>query len=184
MGCGTGILGIIALKRGAGSLTAIDIDPWAYENVQENASLNNISIDEIICGDASTLEGKAPYDLILANITRNILLEDMPRYTAVMHSGSRLLLSGFYEEDIPLLVETGDPSSFEGVVVVRTPLATRLQRLVSSRGMSEEDARARITAQATDEQREAIATWIIDNGGSLEETAEQVRTVWAQMIAA
>ena len=108
MGCGTGILGIIALKRGAGSLTAIDIDPWAYENVQENASLNNVSIDEIICGDASTLEGKAPYDLILANITRNILLEDMPRYTAVMRSGSRLLLSGFYEEDIPLLVARGE----------------------------------------------------------------------------
>lgn len=92
--------------------------------------------------------------------------------------------SGIILEDIPLLVETGDPSAFEGVVVVRTPLATRLQRLVSSRGMSEEDARARIAAQATDEQREAIATWIIDNGGSLEETAEQVRAVWEQMTAA
>lgn len=107
MGCGTGILGIIALRCGASSLTAIDIDPWAYENVHENAALNAVSVDEIICGDASALEGKAPYDLILANITRNILLEDMPRYTAVMHSGSRLLLSGFYEEDIPLLVERG-----------------------------------------------------------------------------
>ena len=91
--------------------------------------------------------------------------------------------SGIILEDIPLLVESGDPSAFEGVVVVRTPLATRLQRLVSSRGMSEEDARARIAAQATDEQREAVATWIIDNGGSLEETAEQVRTVWEQMTA-
>ena len=92
--------------------------------------------------------------------------------------------SGVVLEDIPLLVETGDPSAFEGVVVVRTPLATRLQRLVSSRGMSEEDARARIATQATDEQREAVATWIIDNGGSLEETAEQVRAVWEQMTAA
>ena len=92
--------------------------------------------------------------------------------------------SGVVLEDIPLLVETGDPSAFEGVVVVRTPLATRLQRLVSSRGMSEEDARARIAAQATDEQREAVATWIIDNGGSLEETAAQVRAVWAQMTVA
>ena len=107
MGCGTGILGIIALRRGASSLTAIDIDPWAYENVHENATLNAVSVDEIICGDASALEGKASYDLILANITRNILLEDMPRYVAVMHSGSRLLLSGFYEEDIPLLVDRG-----------------------------------------------------------------------------
>lgn len=92
--------------------------------------------------------------------------------------------SGIILEDIPLLVESGDPSAFEGVVVVRTPLATRLQRLVSSRGMSEEDARARIAAQATDEQREAVATWIIDNGGSLEETAELVRAVWEQMTAA
>ncbi|WP_294627412.1 dephospho-CoA kinase [uncultured Rothia sp.] len=92
--------------------------------------------------------------------------------------------SGIILEDIPLLVESGDPSAFDGVVVVRTPLATRLERLVSSRGMSEEDARARIAAQATDEQREAVATWIIDNGGSLEETAEQVRAVWEQMTAA
>ena len=92
--------------------------------------------------------------------------------------------SGIILEDIPLLVESGDPSAFEGVAVVRTPLATRLQRLVSSRGMSEEDARARIAAQATDEQREAVATWVIDNGGSLEETAEQVRAVWEQMTAA
>ena len=84
--------------------------------------------------------------------------------------------SGIILEDIPLLVESGDPSAFEGVAVVRTPLATRLQRLVSSRG--------RIAAQATDEQREAVATWVIDNGGSLEETAEQVRAVWEQMIAA
>ena len=92
--------------------------------------------------------------------------------------------SGVVLEDIPLLVETGDPSAFEGVVVVRTPLATRLERLVSSRGMSEEDARARIAAQTSDEQREAVATWIIDNGGSLEETTEQVRAVWQQMVAA
>ena len=108
MGCGTGILGLIALKRGARHLTAIDIDPWAYANVQENAPLSSLSIDEIICGDASALEGKAGYDLILANITRNILLEDMPRYRAVMLPGASLVLSGFYEEDIPLLRARGE----------------------------------------------------------------------------
>ena len=108
MGCGTGILGLIALKRGARHLTAIDIDPWAYANVQENATLSSLSIDEIICGDASALEGKAGYDLILANITRNILLEDMPRYRAVMLPGASLVLSGFYEEDIPLLRARGE----------------------------------------------------------------------------
>ena len=107
MGCGTGILGIIALKRGARHLTAIDIDPWAYDNVQENAQLSGVTIQEMICGHASSLEGKAPYDLILANITRNILLEDMPRYRAVMAPGARLVLSGFYEEDAPQLIARG-----------------------------------------------------------------------------
>ena len=108
MGCGTGILGLIALKRGAKHLTAIDIDPWAYANVQENASLSGVLIDEMLCGDASLLEGKEPYDLILANITRNILLEDLPRYRQVMKVGGRIVLSGFYEEDIPLLRARGE----------------------------------------------------------------------------
>lgn len=107
MGCGTGILGLIALKRGAGYLTAIDIDPWAYANVQENASLSGVTIDEMLCGDAALLSDKAPYDLILANITRNILLEDLPRYRAVMKPGARIVLSGFYEEDIPRLEARG-----------------------------------------------------------------------------
>ena len=85
MGCGTGILGLIALKRGARHLTAIEnIDPWAYANVQENATLSGVTIDEMLCGDAALLEGREGYDLILANITRNILLEDMPRYREVM----------------------------------------------------------------------------------------------------
>ena len=108
MGCGTGILGLLALKRGARHLTAIDIDPWAYANVQENATLSGVTIDEMLCGDAALLEGRAGYDLILANITRNILLEDMPRYRAVMLPGARLILSGFYEEDIPLLRARGE----------------------------------------------------------------------------
>lgn len=108
MGCGTGILGLIALKRGARHLTAIDIDPWAYANVQENATLSGVTIDEMLCGDAALLEGREGYDLILANITRNILLEDMPHYREVMRPGARLILSGFYEEDIPLLCARGE----------------------------------------------------------------------------
>ena len=108
MGCGTGILGLIALKRGARHLTAIDIDPWAYANVQENATLSGVTIDEMLCGDAALLEGREGYDLILANITRNILLEDMPCYREVMRPGARLILSGFYEEDIPLLRARGE----------------------------------------------------------------------------
>lgn len=107
MGCGTGILGILALKQGARSLTAIDIDEWAYQNVLENANLNAVHIDEALQGDATSLEGRGPYDLVLANITRNILLQDLPAYAEVMASGARIILSGFYKEDAPLLIERG-----------------------------------------------------------------------------
>ncbi|MEE0238504.1 MAG: dephospho-CoA kinase [Pauljensenia sp.] len=85
--------------------------------------------------------------------------------------------------DVPLLLEGAGAERFDAVVIVDAPLEARIARL-ERRGVSPEDARARIAAQATDEQREAVATWIIDNGGSLEETAEQVRAVWEQMTAA
>ncbi len=108
MGCGTGILGILALKEGAKSLTAIDIDEWAYENVMENAKLNEVQIDEIIQGDASSLAGKEDFDLVLANITRNILYQDLPEYAKVMKQGARIVLSGFYQEDVAKLRERGE----------------------------------------------------------------------------
>ncbi len=107
MGCGTGILGILALKQGAGHLTAIDIDEWAYHNVLENASLNGVSIPDALQGDASSLSGREPYDLVLANITRNILLQDLPAYVEVMRPLGTIALSGFYQEDAPLLIERG-----------------------------------------------------------------------------
>lgn len=107
MGCGTGILGILALKQGAEHLTAIDIDEWAYHNVLENASLNGVSIPDALQGDASSLSGREPYDLVLANITRNILLEDLPAYVEVMRLGATIALSGFYQDDAPLLIERG-----------------------------------------------------------------------------
>ncbi len=108
MGCGTGILGILALKKGAKSLTAIDIDEWAYENVMENAGLNEVQIEEVIQGDASSLKGKGNFDLVLANITRNILYQDLPAYVEVMGQGARIVLSGFYEEDVAKLRERGE----------------------------------------------------------------------------
>lgn len=107
MGCGTGILGILALKQGAKSLVAIDIDEWAYLNVLENASLNAVHIDEALQGDASSLAGREVFDLILANITRNILLQDMEAYAAVLAEGGSLVLSGFYEADCELLIAEG-----------------------------------------------------------------------------
>lgn len=103
MGCGTGILGLLALKHGARELTAIDIDEWAYQNVLENAELNGLSVPDALQGDASSLSEREPYDLILANITRNILYEDMPLYVEVLASSGRLVLSGFYAEDLDLL---------------------------------------------------------------------------------
>ncbi|MGV3245916.1 dephospho-CoA kinase [Rothia sp. 11254D007CT] len=86
-------------------------------------------------------------------------------------------------EDIPLLAETGQAADFDAVIVVEAQRQERLRRLVEVRGMSEADARARIAAQASDEQRRAIATWVIDNSGSLERTAAQVREVFAKITA-
>lgn len=108
MGCGTGILGILALKQGAKSLTAIDIDEWAYLNVIENAMLNGVVIEDALQGDASSLATRGPYDLILANITRNILLEDMAAYAQTLAPSGRLVMSGFYEEDAGAIIAHGE----------------------------------------------------------------------------
>lgn len=86
-------------------------------------------------------------------------------------------------QDIPLLVETGQADKFDGVIVVHTDLDTRLERLVGLRAMDVDDARARIAAQATDEQRRAVADWIIDNSGSLADTESQVAAVWDELTS-
>lgn len=91
--------------------------------------------------------------------------------------------SGIIIDDIPLLVEGGRAGEFAGVVTIYTDLDTRLERLVHSRGMDEADARARIAAQASDEQRAQIATWIVDNSGSLEHSREQVDRIWDEMMS-
>jgi len=101
MGCGTSVLGIFALKRGAQEVLAIDIDEWAVENSEENAERNNVSFT-VKQGTAEDL-GNENFDVILANINRNILLADIPKYVAVLHEEGQLLLSGlcdFDEEDI------------------------------------------------------------------------------------
>lgn len=101
MGCGTAVLAILAKIRGAQYVEAIDIDEWAYNNALENAQRNNVDIN-IRIGDASLL-GPTQFDVIIANINRNILLNDMAAYSAVLKSGGNLLLSGFYESDVPSL---------------------------------------------------------------------------------
>lgn len=108
-GCGTGILGIVALKLKASHVTAYDIDEWSSDNTRHNAVINRIDSQlSVYCGDASLLDSKtADYDLVLANINRNILLNDMPRFCQIMKQDAKLILSGFYTEDIPLLEARG-----------------------------------------------------------------------------
>jgi ribosomal protein L11 methyltransferase len=99
MGCGTGILGILCAQKKAQRVTGIDIEEWAYNNANENIAMNNIDSMEVHCGDASLL-GNENYDVILANINRNILLEDISKYVKVLNDNGILLLSGFYNSDI------------------------------------------------------------------------------------
>lgn len=108
-GCGTGILGIVALKLKASHVTAYDIDEWSSDNTCHNAVINRVDSQlSVYCGDASLLDFKtADYDLVLANINRNILLNDMPRFCQIMKQDAKLILSGFYTEDIPLLEARG-----------------------------------------------------------------------------
>jgi len=102
MGCGTAILAILAEMKGAHPIDAIDIDNWCYLNSIENAERNNCHHISVYEGDADLLKGKK-YDLIIANINRNILLNDMQQYVDCMNENAILLLSGFYEEDIPVI---------------------------------------------------------------------------------
>ncbi len=105
MGCGTAILAILAEMKGAKPIDAIDIDNWCYLNSIENAERNNCSEITVYEGDASLVVGKK-YDLIIANINRNILLNDMQQYVDCLNENGMLLLSGFYTEDIPIINES------------------------------------------------------------------------------
>lgn len=98
MGSGTAVLAILAKKLGSSHTVAIDNDEWAYRNAFTNIALNGISDIEIVLGDASSIQGD--FDVVLANINRNILLRDMQHYVAAMRSDARIFFSGFYVEDL------------------------------------------------------------------------------------
>ena len=115
MGCGTSILAILASMRGADPVTAIDIDDWCVNNSRDNIELNGISNITVELGDANLLKGRKPFDVIIANINRNILLADMAQYAACMHSGSELFMSGFYVQDIPAIQEKAESLGMEFV---------------------------------------------------------------------
>ncbi|WP_431122798.1 50S ribosomal protein L11 methyltransferase [Flagellimonas flava] len=101
MGCGTGVLAILAKMKGASQVDAIDIDEWCFLNSKENVERNNCEI-EVYQGDSSILPGKK-YDIILANINRNILLSDIPIYSECLNPEGELYLSGFYIEDLDVI---------------------------------------------------------------------------------
>jgi len=108
MGCGTSILAILASMRGADALLAVDIDSWCVNNSIENIALNHINNIEVELGDAATLNGKGPFDVVIANINRNILLHDMAAYVACMKPQAELYMSGFYAEDVLLIREKAE----------------------------------------------------------------------------
>lgn len=102
MGCGTAVLAILAKKMGASKILAIDNDEWAYNNSIENIEKNHAAEIEVLLGDATAI-GQRNFNLILANINRNVLLRDIPAYASVLKKGGTLLLSGFYEADVSMI---------------------------------------------------------------------------------
>lgn len=112
MGTGTGILAILCKMRGAGKVTGIEIDPGAFENAVENAALNRQEVN-FICGDASALKDLEPADIFLANINRNVITADIARYADKIKPGGVLFLSGFYTDDIPVVMASARPLGLE-----------------------------------------------------------------------
>ena len=112
-GTGTGILSIMAVKRGAESVFAYDIDEWSVENTKDNLLLNHIYNNvEVEVGDSSVLEDKEKADLLIANINRNILLQDLPRFASSLKPKGQMILSGFYLEDVQTLAKAASELGF------------------------------------------------------------------------
>ena len=103
MGCGTAVLAILAAKKDASRVIAIDMDEWAYQNAIENCRLNDTSHIQVIMGCAEQIAPAGMFDYIFANINRNILLNDIPVYCQALKPDGEILLSGFYTEDIPMI---------------------------------------------------------------------------------
>lgn len=114
MGCGTGVLAILAEMRGAQPIDAIDIDNWCYLNTVENVERNQCKHITAYEGDVSLLEDKK-YDVVIANINRNILLKDISRYAKTLKSNGQLFLSGFYSEDLELITKECKSNNLEFV---------------------------------------------------------------------
>ena len=116
MGCGTGVLAILAAKLGAGDILAIDIDEWSVENSKENASENGFPEMSIKKGDVDLISKEKPFDIILANINKNILKRHLPFYAEKMLAGSLIFLSGFFVNDAEELVTCAGGLGLDPVV--------------------------------------------------------------------
>ena len=117
--CGTGILGIVASRLGANRVLGYDIDEWSSENAKHNAALNGVNNLDVLLGDASVLDGvKEEFDVVIANINRNILLNDMTAFRSHLKTGGRLILSGFYETDVPMLEQAAQSNGLTIIDVV------------------------------------------------------------------
>ena len=112
MGCGTGILGILAMKKGASAVDAIDADAWCVENALENCKQNNCEQIQV-CHATEAPKGTRTYDCILANINTNVLLSQLKSYARILKPQGTLLLSGFYEEDLPIMTQACEKHGFE-----------------------------------------------------------------------
>mgnify|MGYP001197451909 CR=1 FL=1 len=115
VGCGTGILSVLASKLGAIDVVGLDIDNWAFENAQENAKLNNISDIHFVYGNISSVINRK-YDIILANINRNTILNDLTFYSEAMYDYSDIILSGFLEKDVSVILKESAKFGLELVV--------------------------------------------------------------------
>lgn len=113
VGCGTGVLAIVAMKGGAREMVAVDIDDWACDSCRESMALSGVELD-VRCGSMETVEGEC-FDFVLANINRNILVAMMPQFASSLPSGGDLLMSGFLSEDVAHIAEAAAAHGFDMV---------------------------------------------------------------------
>lgn len=113
MGCGTGVLAILAAQCGAKEIVGIDIDEWSVENARENCQRNGADHIELFMGDAMLLAKQAPFDFIFANINKNILKRDMSVYASVLKVGGTILFSGFFTTDTDELIAVGAQNNLQ-----------------------------------------------------------------------
>lgn len=126
-GCGTGILGIFCAMRGASHVLGYDIDNWSVKNTLEHIAMNSIKTMEVREGDVSTIRNEKGYDLLLANINRNILLRDVPEMMRSLKEHGTVILSGFYEEDVPFILEMAKTQGLRQVYSLTRECWTMLQ---------------------------------------------------------